>query len=342
MAPGETGVAKRKTAALLIKAAVSAALIITLFRNADLRDTLSAVLRLGPGAWVSAVFLYMLGQVISAYRWKLLSGAAGFCAPLRDHVSYYFIGMFFNLFLPTSVGGDAVKCWYLSRTDPTGRTAPAIYTVLAERVTGFLVMFWMGTGALFFAPPGALPGTVFALAAACSAMSVLVMPFIPALLKRILKKRTWAWSRTLLEDIAVYWRVPAVLFKALAWSLVFHSLLVAIHIIIGRAMGLPVPAAYYVVVYSAASLAGFIPISLSGIGPREGTYLYLFTLIGIGQPDALAFGVCWLGVIIAASLPGAALYLLGGRRERVAVKGIGLPEKDEKIIAGGIPWSRKT
>ncbi len=314
---------KRKTAALLIKTCISVTLIVILVKSADVHDTVRAVLRLGPEVWISCVLLYVLGQMISAYRWKLLSGEAGFSAPLRDHISYYFIGMFFNLFLPTSVGGDGVKCWYLSRTDPLGRTAPAVYTVLAERATGFIVMFWIGTLALFLVPGARLPAAVYMLAAAGSALSILVTPFIPSLMMLTLKRR--AWARTMVQDISAYWRAPGIIFRALAWSLVFHVLLIAIHVVIGKAMGLPIPATYYAVAYPAASLAGFIPLSLSGIGPREGTYLYLFTLIGIGRSDALAFGVCWLGIIIVASLPGAVLYLKGVRHTGAGVKEGALP-----------------
>lgn len=307
-----TVVKSRRAANALAKACVSAVLAALLFRHADVRETLRAVLRLGPAVWVSGVLLYAAGQVISAYRWKLLSAAAGFRVPLRDHVSYYFIGMFFNLFLPTSVGGDAVKCWYLSRADPSGRAAPAVYTVLAERATGFLVMVWMGTAALLVARPAAVPGAAAVSAVACSAASMLLLPFVPSLAGPLARRR--AWARTALEDVSVYWRSPGAVLRALAWSLLFHSLLVVIHLLIGAALGLAVPAAWYAVAYSSASLAGFLPVSLSGIGPREATYLSFLTLAGAGRPEALAFGVCWLGIIVFASLPGGVVYLAGGRR----------------------------
>lgn len=308
--------ALRKPIPLLFKVVISSTLAVILFRSADVHDTFRAVLRLPPGVFAAAAFIYVLGQLISAYRWKLLSDAAGFCTPLRSHISYYFIGMFFNLFLPTSIGGDGIKCWYLSRHDPSGRKAPAIYTVLAERVTGFIVMFWTGTLALFLVPGNRFPLFTYGLAAAGTGLSILVSPFIPKLLTPFSK--TGTWTASMAHDISVFWRRPDAVLSALAWSFVFHCLLIVNHIIIGNAMGLQVSAVYYAVAYSASSLAGFIPISVSGVGPREGTYLYLFTLIGVGRPEALAFAVCWLGIIVVASLPGVALYLREGKRSNEA------------------------
>ncbi len=45
----------------------------------------------------------------------MLSGVLGFGGSLARYLAYYFIGMLFNLFLPTSVGGDVVRAWYLRR-----------------------------------------------------------------------------------------------------------------------------------------------------------------------------------------------------------------------------------
>jgi uncharacterized membrane protein YbhN (UPF0104 family) len=302
-------VKKNKALTLLVRAGVSAVVIIYLFRSASVSDTVQTVLRTDRMVWISGILIYIFGQIISAYKWKVLSRAAGFHRPLQDHAAFYFIGMFFNLFLPTSIGGDAVKSYYLSRHDPGGRTAPAIYTVLAERFTGFVVMFWIGAAALLLSPSEVIHPTVKIFAAACSVLGTVFTLFFPSLVGAF-KQR--AWAQAMLRDIAVYWRSPAVIVRALIWSLIFHFLVTVVHIIIGKSMGLAVPLHYYFIAYPAASLAGFIPVSFNGIGPREGTYIYLFSLVGISRPDALAFGIIWLGIMICASLPGAVLYVQAG------------------------------
>ena len=63
----------------------------------------------------AGVLLYAGGQALSAWRWRMLLEPVALSVPYRRMVSFYFIGMFFNLFLPTIVGGDAVKALLLAR-----------------------------------------------------------------------------------------------------------------------------------------------------------------------------------------------------------------------------------
>jgi len=93
-----------------------------------------ANLRSGP--WLVALALYLLIQAVSSLRWQLLARPLGFGGPWGRYLAYYFIGMFFNLVLPTSVGGDVVRAWYLARQDGdepmTGRRLGAFLSVLEQ------------------------------------------------------------------------------------------------------------------------------------------------------------------------------------------------------------------
>src|SRR5262249_56931072 len=65
--------------------------------------------------YVGVVGLYALAQAASSWRWRMLAGVLGFGGSPARYAAYYFIGMFFNLLLPSSVGGDVVRAWYLAR-----------------------------------------------------------------------------------------------------------------------------------------------------------------------------------------------------------------------------------
>src|SRR5262245_56231685 len=84
--------------------------------------------------WLLGGAVYIVAQVVSSLRWQLLSAPLGFVAPWWSYLSFYFIGMFFNLLLPTSVGGDVVRALYLSAGQP--RRSQAVLSVLADRGTG--------------------------------------------------------------------------------------------------------------------------------------------------------------------------------------------------------------
>src|SRR5438128_6925729 len=85
-------------------------------------------------SWLLGVGLYSATQVVSSLRWQLLAQPLGFRQPLGQFVRLYFIGMFFNLVLPTSVGGDVVRAWYLAEN--SRRRSAALVSVLLERGSG--------------------------------------------------------------------------------------------------------------------------------------------------------------------------------------------------------------
>lgn len=297
----------RNALALAARVSVSTVIVFYLLRGTDIKETVQTVLYSNHRVWIPALSIYLLGQVVCSYKWSVIAAAAGFRNGFRSYLSYYFIGMFFNLFLPTTVGGDVVKCYYLSNDDPRGRAAPAIFTVLVERFTGLVVLIWMMYFAVLMSSGKSIPYAIKVSLFTASVLLIVLMPLMPALIAIV--SRRFSWARTMLGDIEVYWRNPRIIIASLLWSLVFHLLFIAAHMLIGRAVGLAAPISFYFIIYPAATLAGFIPISLNGIGPREAVYVALFSAAGVKQADALAFGVMWLGVMICGNLTGALFYL---------------------------------
>ena len=96
-----------------LKLLVSVALLAWLVHSADWSKIGHTFSQLRPGLWLAAVVLYIATQFVSAVRWRLLAGPLGFHKSMKEYTAFYFIGMYFNLFLPTSVGGDVVRAWYL-------------------------------------------------------------------------------------------------------------------------------------------------------------------------------------------------------------------------------------
>src|SRR5207245_470762 len=93
---------------------------------------------------------YLVAQVTSALRWQLLARPLGFPGTLGRFTAIYFIGTYFNLFLPTSVGGDVLRAWYVDRG--SGRKVDALLSVFVDRLNGFLVLLGIAGVAAFFSP----------------------------------------------------------------------------------------------------------------------------------------------------------------------------------------------
>jgi len=312
----------KKNLKLLLRVGISALFIVFLFSNSDITETLNFVAKSNHLIWIAGVLLYLLGQAVSAYKWKLLASAADFKGSVKDYIDYYFTGMFFNLFLPTTVGGDVIKCYYLSKDDSENRKAAAVYSVLADRVTGVAVLMWIAAVGMFLPISAQIPFIIKLFTVLTALGIVIFTPLFPAICGILGNKK---WISKFLNDITAYWQNPMLITKALSWSLIFHFIIIAIHVLIGYAIGIKIPVLYYFIVYPMSSLAGFLPVSFNGIGPREATYIYFLSLIGINSSAALAFGVFWFGIVLISSLTGGIFYLKG--------KKIGLENEKDKLSA---------
>jgi len=291
---------------LLLKIIISMLCITFLFSNSDVTETLGFISKSSHIIWLAGILLYLVGQTICAYKWKILANEAGFKGSTRDYIDYYFTGMFFNLFLPTTVGGDAVKCYYLSKNDTENKKAAAIYSVLADRITGVAVLLWLAAFAVFLPVCKAVPLIVKLFIVLLSLGLVIFALLFPVLHSIFANKK---WIGKFFADISIYWQNHALMAKALTWSLVFHLITILIHVLIGYAIGIKVPVLFYFVIYPMSALAGFLPVSFNGIGPREATYIYFLALVGIKSPAALAFGIFWFGIVLISSLIGGIFYL---------------------------------
>src|SRR5215472_12861131 len=98
-----------------IKLAAGIGLVAFLLWHYDLRSAFRLMRRERPAFFCATVALYVAGQSMSALRWKLLASLNGFAGRYSEFLSYYFIGMFTNVFVPGLVGGDALRALYLGR-----------------------------------------------------------------------------------------------------------------------------------------------------------------------------------------------------------------------------------
>jgi hypothetical protein len=97
---------------------------------------------------------------------------------------------------------------------------------------------------------------------------------------------------------------------AAALSLVVHLIQAWMHTLMARALDLNVPFSFCLIVYPLVGTFAAIPVSLNGIGLREGGYIYLLAVIGIGTEQAIAFGLLLFLIVALDSLLGGVLFLL--------------------------------
>jgi len=257
-----------------------------------------------------AVLIYLLGQILTAWRWDLIAHASGFRERLRRIVTWYFIGMFFNLFGPSTLGGDVVRSLYLG--GPTGRRTLALHTVVFDRLSGLtmlvaVALFAMGAFGTFGLPPA-----VVWLSVTVGVALVAAWWMVPPLAVRFLPPRNRV--RVLVEgDLRRFWNDGRLLAATAGISLVFHVVQVAAVYLIGRAVGLTVPWPYYFVFHPLVTIFSALPLSLAGLGIREVGYVWFLSAVeNVPHETAAAFALLWLLVLLVASGVGGLVFLVYG------------------------------
>ncbi|HYA30924.1 MAG TPA: lysylphosphatidylglycerol synthase transmembrane domain-containing protein [Acidobacteriota bacterium] len=267
-------------------------------------------------SWIAlALIVYLCTQAISAVRWAVLARPLGIETPFKDLLKFYLIGMFFNLFAPGTVGGDVSRVFYLVRDEEAhaeGRavsTTHAAMSVLMDRAIGMIVLVWLGAAGLLLFPEYAIPATVRSVTLLIAAGFVAAALLIP-MLRRVLPEDGHPMVvkiRLALRSYRTQWRALA---AAVLISLVVHLIQAWMHVVMGRALGLELPFSFCMIVYPLVGTFAAIPVSLNGLGLREGGYLYLLAVIGIGTEKGVAFGLLLFLIVALDSLIGGFLFLL--------------------------------
>jgi uncharacterized membrane protein YbhN (UPF0104 family) len=255
--------------------------------------------------WLAAVGLYALTQIVSALRWQLLAQPLGFQGSLGQFVRYYFIGMYFNLLLPTSVGGDVVRAWYLD--GGSGRRLPAFLSVLVDRLSGLLVLLALACVAVALCPVPlpAWVGLSVWITAGCAVLGLALLPGLIPWIGRL------DHVQRLVQGVQLCLGRPRLLFTTVTLSLLVQAANVVLVWLVGQAIAAPVPASYYGILVPMVTLLTLLPVSLNGMGVREGGMILFLTPLGVPEPLALSLAFLWFSVFTATSLGGAGLYLFG-------------------------------
>ena len=293
----------------LLQVTISAVAVLLIARNVDLRQTAHLLVAARPGYVAAALVLYIVGQVMSAFRWRLIGVSVGLAARFVEYVRFYFIGMFFMFFGPSTLGGDFARGLCLASA--TKRRARAFNSVVFDRLNGLVVLIAVGAAAFLLFPQYVLPALLFYVTVAFGSGLFLAWCLAPLLVRLMLSPRHRI-RRFIENDLGPFWSDRRMLLGASAVSLAFHLLQIFIQWVASRALGLPVPFSYICVFHPLVSALSAIPISLSGIGLREGGYIFFLGEIGIDRASAVAYGSLWFVVIVTSSLIGGVVFLASG------------------------------
>lgn len=254
--------------------------------------------------WLLALVVLVGAQCVSIVRWRLFAQALSVEASATQMTGYYFTGMFFNLILPTSVGGDVVRAWYLQGR--SGKRLASFLSVFVERLSGLIVLVALACVAVLVSPlplPAWMHWSVWT-ALVCGITVLVTLPLLvrwgPSGLLRMQK------VQALLELL----RSPRLIITTTLLSLAVQTCSVVQAYCVGRALGTPAPATFFWILVPMVSILTLLP-SINGVGVRETSTALLLAPFGVSQTEAVTFAFLWFAVSVSVSLLGGLFYLFG-------------------------------
>jgi len=274
--------------------------------------------------WLAVAFGVMFASnLLGAFQWSRLLHAVGIRIPFWKVCAYYHVGLFFNNFLPANVGGDFARILDASRGG-SGSRASAFATVLMDRMIGTVALGGLAVltvlpalGELKLSPAFvvALYGGAFAFFALSVAMLWAIFhPRLLALVERALAAIRLGRLKPALDELSerlAGFRGQRRMFMELfAVATGVQLMRVGVHVLVARALGLHVPIAYFFLFVPLLAVIVSLPISLNGIGVREGAGVVLFGLVGVRQDLAFTLQFTTYLVAVAVSMIGGIVFLV--------------------------------
>jgi len=302
-----------------VKVVVSTVLMVILVRRMSLSELVAVIRGLDVRITAVAVVCFFVSNVIGAYQWHELLRSSGIRLGFVRTFQFYFVGLFFNNFLPANIGGDAVKVYDVTREGSSPYQVIAV--TLLDRLLGIFSLCVLATLAALFliGERGLHPyGYYVVIFVACMVPALGFYFFRPLgnLLRRVvLRIRPLSLDSritSVLNHLSPFKGRRTLVLRLSAVSLVIQALRVATHVLVGVALGMRIDVVIlgqFFVFVPLLSLAMIPPITINGLGIREGLGIVLFAAAGLTQTDAFTLEFLTYVVSVLVSLLGFFIFV---------------------------------
>lgn len=310
----------------IVKYALSLGLLTWLITRTDLMSVAKLIVDADQRSLLVALGAYLASVLILAYRWQVLLVARRIQLSLSRATMFYFIGNFFSNFLPTSIGGDAVRA-YSAGTD-LGQRADAFASVFIERFVGLFAIVTMAlVGILMIAlqleHTYIVPATIILFVLMVVSFPILFSRWWVNRLKPVFQRITifdfGCRVSRLHEMLYRYGEHRGALLANFFLSILYQSLIVVMNIFVALGLNIPIHPMYFFVFVPMIGVISMFPFSINALGVREGGYVLLFEQIGRSMPEALALSLTLYGITVISSLPGGLLFAMQRKRRPIDI-----------------------
>jgi uncharacterized protein (TIRG00374 family) len=319
----------------VLRIAISAGILFYLFKTQfkNFVDVVSAFRNSGVNYWFIALPLamYWAGTYLIVLRWKILLNTQKISASQSFLLGSYLVGCFFNNFLPTSIGGDIYRIYDSSKLkNSSAMKAGSI--ILMDRFIGVMTMViylvfvlamgFVKTSHVEFTigkwkVPNQLLSILIIVIFALVVLIILMMLFPDFFkLNRLFRKTRFLhrWEdkfRQIYNTLKEFRKFKVNLFVNIILSIILQFIFILNYYYVGRAFGITQPSLIgFIFVVQISGILSMIPISVGGIGVREGAFVILLSTLGAPKNIATIVSLILLAIILIPGIAGGIIYAI--------------------------------
>lgn len=299
----------------LLKLTVSCTIIAIILSRIDwaaFGETLSMA---DPALLGVAFVLLWVERAWAVYKWRFLLKAQQTHISLWTLFCIYNIGAFWGLFLPSSLSTDVVRGYYLSKN--TADLDLSAASVVVDRMMGlFSLLFCCLVSVLFYSANFASSiieyvvfVTVLCVVAACAAYWEAVPRFLEQRIGFFKHHAIGVKLISMHRAFLNFKQYPMVMVQSFLYSLVLQLIRVFTLYITALAFQIDAEVVKFFIVVPLTVIVIMIPVSIGGLGVREGSFISLFALVGVGVNDSFAISGTNSVMVTLIGLMGGIFYL---------------------------------
>ncbi len=264
---------------LIIKLFITSFLLYFVFLKVDINQVLSITKQSNYFYLFLAFLFFNFSKIVSAIRLNYYFKEIGVSLKFKDNLMLYYLGMFYNLFLPGGIGGDGYKAYLINKHFKV-KLKDIITALFFDRLSGLIGLIFLGSLLFMFSSYNIYPFNILNIL-----LFLLIIPFF-YFLSRYLNKFLLFFKHTLFLGIVVQ------LFQLLSAYFILLSLHQNSYLI------------EFLVLFFISSILAVLPITIGGVGIREITFLYGLSFIGLNADKGVVFSLMFFVITLISSLIG--------------------------------------
>ncbi|MCW5515927.1 lysylphosphatidylglycerol synthase transmembrane domain-containing protein [Muriicola sp. Z0-33] len=271
----------RKKGITVLKIVISAVLIYFIFTKIQLQQVLEILRQTDPFYLLLAVLFFVVSKIMAAFRLNLYFYQLHVFLTHLSNLKLYLLGMFYNLFLPGGIGGDAYKGYVIKQKFEV-KTKRVVAVLVLDRLSGLLLLFIYSCLLLLSMNLVALTSYTYL---------IIILVFISILAFRVLNTKLFNYV------LPVFWR-------SLGYSAIVQAAQLLCLIFILKALQIEIHLISYMFIFLISSIVAVLPLTIGGIGSREVVFFYGALWLGLDQNTSVSISMVFFLITAMVSLFG--------------------------------------